>query len=106
MCIIKHITIQTVKTKMCVVHTLLFFLIFVEHLVYIWHMFIHPALETTVLNDNDCDKGAKTLFCKWLLSKTITFQYLFSYIYYSHQKSNTVQIHQEYNTQIHQVGNT
>lgn len=56
-------------------------LISVKHLVYIWHIRIHPALEITVLDDDDCDKGAKTPFSEWSLNKIVTF-HMFSNFHY------------------------
>lgn len=50
-------------------------LISVKHLVYNWSICISPALESTVLDDDDdCDKEAKTPFSKWSLNKIDTFQ--------------------------------
>ena len=77
------------KTKMCVcvrvcVYTLFSFLISMKHLVYISHICIHSALETTVFNEDDCHKGAKTSFSIWLVSKTVPLRScLVTYITYT-----------------------
>lgn len=54
--------LKQIRIEIAGINVLFSLLISVKHLVYIWHIRIHPALEITVLDDDDCGKGAKTPF--------------------------------------------
>lgn len=59
-------------------------------------MHTHPALKTTVTDNDNQDKGTKTP-SKWSLSKTFTFYLSLATFITDTRNQNAMQIHQECN---------